>query len=92
MVLVVPLVVPLVPLAAPVVVPSLGLAADPGRQVRRVCGVPEALMLIRWFSNLLAPPVRQNLMMRSNISTIRIKAPEDANVLRCSEMKLRLTL
>ena len=45
MVLVVPLVVPLVPLAAPVVVPSLGMAADPGGWARRVRGVLEALTL-----------------------------------------------
>ena len=60
---------------------------DPGQQQT---GRQE--MLSRRFINLVAPPVKQNLATSNNIKTIMIKAPEDANVLRCSEMKFKSTL
>ena len=48
-------------------------------------------MSMRRSNILVAPPVKMNLIIRRDISTIRIRAPEDANVFKCRETKFKLT-
>ena len=59
---------------------------DPGQQQ-----AGRQRILSRRFINLVVSPVNRNLATSNRIKTMIIKAPEDANVLRCSEMKFKLT-